>query len=119
MHGKKFGCIRLAIREGEKHYPPVKPKWVKEFLHFVKNYEEQAVARMAMIYVYGENNILNFRAPNYKQLLEGNNLGHVWQKVVQKIYYYKSQMRVSEGLDVPRYEYPAVSSRSEMGASAK
>ena len=94
LHGKKFGCIRIYVREGEKHYPPVKPKWIDEFMHFVKNNRKEAVARMAMVYVHGFNTILNFRAPNYRGLLAQQGLTEVWQEVLSQIAVFRSTMGI-------------------------
>lgn len=84
LHGKKFGPVRIEIQEGEKHYPPIGEKMVHEFVHFVLNNQEEAISRMVAVLRGGET-VLNFRAPNYEQILRENDLENVWELVQERL----------------------------------
>lgn len=84
LHGRKFGPVRIEIKEGEKHYPPIGEKMVHEFVHFVLHNREEAISRMVAVLRGGET-VLNFRAPNYEQILRENDLEDVWELVQARL----------------------------------
>ncbi len=89
------GVLTLEVTPGEKHYPPLKLKWIKEFLHFFENYEDLAIKQIAMIYLFGENTAFNFRAPDYFSILEDAGYNGVREKVNLIIAYFKNKLGIN------------------------
>ena len=42
---------------------------MQEFYHFARHYEQEAIDRVAMVYLFGENADSILRAPKYRDLL--------------------------------------------------
>ena len=79
LHGQEEGVLRFIVQEGEKHYPPTDERTTREFLHFVHTQEDLAVNRIIEVLKGGAT--LNFRAPDYENLLKNHGLERVWERV--------------------------------------
>ncbi len=66
------------VHLGEKNYPPVKAKWIAEFVHFASSRKELAARRVAHI-LAAPAATFNFRAPNFQEILCSNGCTDVWE----------------------------------------